>query len=101
MPTEKNHPPLEIEEAEWHWLRPHQERGAVIVVVPPLELAEAGRSVAADDTATVGQWIDAGLLRKPDAAQLEAWNAEPTRRLRLLIIQPYVLIQEPSTPEGD
>ncbi len=101
MPAEENRPPLEIQEVEWHWLRPHQERGAVIVVAPALDLTEAGRRIAADDTATVAGWIAAGLLTKPDNEQVEAWNADPTRRLRLLIVQPYVLVQEPAPSEGD
>lgn len=83
----------EIEEVEWHWLRLHLERGAVIVVAPPLDLASVAASLAADDTVAVGAWIAGGELAKPTLAQVEAWNAEPARRFRMLIVQPWVLIQ--------
>jgi hypothetical protein len=83
-----------VEEVEWHWLRPHQERGAVIVVAPALELAAAAGRIADDDAAAVKGWIAAGLLTKPGLEQIAAWNAEPGKRFRLLIVQPYVLIQD-------
>lgn len=83
----------EIENVEWHWLRPHLERDALIVVSPALDLAEAARRIAADDAAKVGAWIVKGELAKPTADQITAWNVDPTRLFRMLIVQPYVLIQ--------
>jgi len=47
-----------------------------------------------DDTAAVQGWIERGAVRKPDATELTAWNAEPNLRFNALIVQPYVLIQE-------
>ena len=87
-----------IEEVEWQWLRLHLERDAVIIVAPQLDLAAAAARIAADDTEAISAWIADGRLRKPSLEQIGAWNAEPGRRFRLLIVQPYVLIQEPPVP---
>lgn len=86
-----------IEEVEWHWLRLHLERDAVIVAAPELDLAEAAARIAADDTAMVSAWIADGRLAKPTLEQLALWNADPARRFRMLIVQPYVLIQDQPT----
>jgi len=87
-------PADQVENVEWHWLRPHLERGALILVAPGLALAEAGACVAADDAGRVGAWIASGELTKPTLEQINAWDAEPTRTFRMLIVQPYVLVQE-------
>jgi len=86
--------PGQVEDVEWHWLRPHLDRGALILVAPGIDLTEAAACVAADDTDRVGAWIAAGELTKPTIEQIDAWNADPTRIFRMLIIQPYVLAQE-------
>jgi hypothetical protein len=93
MPREENC--SVVEETEWGWLRRHLERDAVIIVAPALDLAEAAQRLAADDSGSVAAWIAAGLLCKPSAEQLAEWNAAPGQRFRMLIVQPYVLIQEP------
>lgn len=84
----------EIGEVTWHWLRPHQQREAIYCVVAELELARVGAAVAADDAAAVRGWLASGALARPTPAQLERWEADPTRPLRMLIVQPFVLIQE-------
>jgi hypothetical protein len=85
---------LQVDEAEWGWLRAHLERGGVIVVAPGLDLVEAGQAIAADDASAVSAWIEAGLLAKPEREQIAVWDATEGKRLRTLIISPYVLIQE-------
>jgi len=83
---------LTIDEAEWQWIRPHCERGTLITVSPELELAEAGFRIAGDDAAIVGGWIADGLIAKPTASEIEAWDREPARRFPMLIISPYILM---------
>lgn len=84
----------EIEPVDWHWLRPHLERGALIVVAPVLDLATTAARISVDDTGQVGAWIAAGQLAKPTREQIGDWDEDPTRTFRMLIVQPYVLIQE-------
>jgi hypothetical protein len=84
----------EIGEVTWHWLRPHQQRDALFYVAAELELAAVGAAIATDDTGAVRGWLASGALSRPDQEQLARWEADPTRALRMLIVQPFVLIQE-------
>ncbi len=63
-----------INEAEWSWLAPHLLRGAVIVVSQQLTLLEAGSEVANNNVTKIQEWIQMGLLAKPSAEQIKAWD---------------------------
>ena len=95
MFTENDHPPEQVEAVEWHWLRPHLERGTLILVAPDIPLAEAAEATADDDIGRVRKWVESGRVGKPSPAQIDLWNAAPTKLFRMAIVQPYVLIQEP------
>lgn len=85
---------LNIDEAQWQWLKPNLERGALITVTAALDLAEAGEKIAADDALVVTAWIAAGQIGKPTLEEIEAWDKVPGKKFLTLIISPYVLIQE-------
>lgn len=85
---------LSVDEAEWQWLKPHLERGSLITVAAVLDLAEAGERIAADDAKLIGEWIANGKVGKPTAEQIAAWDATPKKKFLMLVISPYVLIQE-------
>lgn len=95
--TSKEELALNIDEAEWQWLKPHMERGALVTVAAALDLEEAGERIAADDSATVSAWIAGGRIGKPTAEQVAAWDAMPDKKFLTLIISPFVLIQEIGT----
>ncbi len=94
MTTTRDQLHEQIEEVEWHWLKPHLDRDALIIVRQTIDLAEAAARIAADDSAIVSAWIAAGHLGKPSAEEIDSFNADSTRCFRMLIIQPWVLIQE-------
>jgi hypothetical protein len=85
---------LTIDETEWSWLRAHLERGGLILVNDSLDLAEAGLRVAEDDVAVIENWINAGKIGKPTEEQITHWNDEKQKKFAMLIVSPYVLIQE-------
>ncbi len=85
---------LEMIEAEWNSLRAHLERGGLIVVAAELDLIDVALKVAGDDAAAIGSWISAGQLAKPSAPQINQWDADKLKCFRMLIVSPYVLIQE-------
>jgi len=85
---------LTIDETEWSWLRAHLEQGGLILVNDSLDLAEAALKVAADDVATIEQWISDGMIGKPSETQILHWNGDRQKKFAMLIISPYVLIQE-------
>jgi hypothetical protein len=83
----------QVDVAMWEWLKPHQERGSLIVVADGLSLPVVGERLAADDTAVVSSWLAAGQLGRPSADQCACWDKDPTRRFAMLVISPYILIQ--------
>ena len=85
---------LSINEAEWSFLRAHLERGGLILINNTLDLAEVGVKIARDDTAPVEEWIHAGNIGKPSETQIQAWDADTQKKFAMLIVSPYVLIQE-------
>ncbi|NJL47175.1 MAG: DUF2288 domain-containing protein [Leptolyngbyaceae cyanobacterium SM2_5_2] len=84
--------------AEWRWLSPHAERGAVVLVDESLDLAEVGVAIATDNVATVNRWIAEALITKPSSLQLEIWEQTAGKRFQSLIVQPYVLVQDSLLP---
>ncbi|ACH37134.1 protein of unknown function DUF2288 [Citrifermentans bemidjiense Bem] len=89
-----------IDSTDWLSLRAHLERGGVIIVDPMLDLAEVGAAVANDEVKTVERWLLSGLLSKPSAEQIQAWDAESGKSFLCLIVSPYVLAQEERPVKG-
>ncbi len=71
-------------------------RDAVFVVAQTLTLVECGVAVALDDVERVQAWIASGELRKPSRAEREAWPRSAERQWMSLVVQPFVLLQEPA-----
>jgi hypothetical protein len=85
---------LSVDEAQWDWLRAHLNRGGLILVDNSLDLTEAAISVANDDTNSLEKWISSGHVSKPTESLIQAWDADKQKRFSMLIISPYILIQE-------
>lgn len=86
-------------EATWSALKPHAEREALILVAPELSLSDVGVALAHDDTPTVERWIAQGLVAKPSPPQIAAWDEGGLKFFWMLIVQPFVLVQELSPEE--
>lgn len=86
-----------MDEAQWEWLRAHLERGGVIVVSQDIDLVDAAVAIAEDDSQKVGDWIAGAKIGKPSAVDIAAWNADPAKLFRMIVVSPYVLIQEKTT----
>lgn len=85
---------LSIDEAEWGWLRAHLERDGIILVDDSLDLAEAALKVAGDDAAAIEHWVINGRIGKPTASQIHTWDTDRHKKFAMLIVSPFVLIQE-------
>lgn len=94
MVTTKEDLALTIDETEWSWLRAHLERGGLILVNDSLDLAEAALKIAADDVSAIDQWVIDGKIGKPSETQILHWNEDKQKKFSMLIVSPYVLIQE-------
>lgn len=85
-----------LDEAEWEWLIPHVQRDSVLVVANELDLLDVGVALASDNVSSVQHWISEQLIQKPSQNQLSDWNGDRQRRFNTLIVQPFVLVQEPA-----
>lgn len=86
--------PLGAEIVAWHWLRPHHQRDALWVVAITVDLEVVGAALTRDDAKLVRAWLADGSLCKPDKEQLDGWESDPLHPLSMLIVQPFVLVQE-------
>jgi hypothetical protein len=71
-------------------------RDQVFVVAATLTLVECGVAIAMDDVEKVQAWIGDGRLRKPSRAERDAWPKDASRQWMSLVVQPFVLLQEPA-----
>lgn len=88
-------------EATWSSLRPHVKMGRVLWVAHGLSLAEVGEALAQDDKAAVADWIASSALVKPSEEQWTPWDQEPHKLFWMVIVQPFVLIQEMTAEEQE
>ena len=85
---------LEIDEAEWSFLRSHLQRGGLILVDDSLDLADTAHKVAADEAETIQHLVEIGMIGKPSDAKIRTWEEDTHKKFAMLIVSPYVLIQE-------
>ncbi len=85
----------EIGSADWPLLKPHAERGVLLIIHPQLDLLEVAALVAEDRTEQIRMWLDDGKISRPTSAQLKEWKMGETI-FTCIIVQPFVLIQLPS-----
>lgn len=84
----------DLAEVVWRDLRIHLRRDALILVSTALDLVEVACAVARDDKDSVADWVALGALGKPVKEQLDSWEADLDHSFRMLIVQPFILIQE-------
>lgn len=83
-----------LDEAEWEWLKPHHERGGLLILAHGLDLLDVAFRIAMDDKTAVATWLDSGELKRPTSEQAELWDKTPARKFMTVVVQPYVLAQE-------
>ncbi len=86
----------DLAQVSWRELRIHLQRDAIILVAPKLDMVTTAVAVAEDDSARVEQWIASGELTKPTSSQLENWENALDKPFWMLIVKPFILIQENS-----
>lgn len=93
-PVNREELALSIDEASWGDLRAHLGRGGLILVDDNLDLADAALRVASDDIEMVQHWVENGMIGKPSDSKIRSWDENKQKRFSMLIVSPYVLIQE-------
>ncbi len=82
-------PPMELLEATWESLVPHQGRGAVFACFDGLQVADAAQALADNSVAVVEAWLGSGHLRRPTPQE---WTSWASRRFVAAIVQPWVVV---------
>jgi hypothetical protein len=82
----------EIGTANWPLLKPHAERGVLLIINPPLDLLEVAVQVAEDRTEQIRMWLDNSKISRPTSAQLKEWEMGKNI-FTCIIVHPFVLIQ--------
>jgi len=88
----------EIGPVFWSDLRAHAARNGLFLVATDLDLAEVACAVASDDSTKIEQWLESGLLFRPSAVQLEAWDCALDTPFRSVVVQPFALAQATDDP---
>jgi len=83
----------DLAEVPWRDLRRHVQRDAVILVSSGLDLVTTAVAVAGDDSRLIRSWIASGQMAKPTSAQLATWEQQMDKPFRMLIVQPFILVQ--------
>lgn len=81
-------------ECNWLLLEKHNERGALFVIAPELDLVDVAVAIAEDQVEVVEPWISSQKLRRPTEAEIKTWEAEKKKDIgQFLIVQPYVILK--------
>jgi len=76
----------------WSELERFFASGNVISVAPVLDLIDVGARIAADDKASVLDWMQAGLLQKVNDEQASSWQSVDML-LWTVVVKPWILVQ--------
>lgn len=94
---------LNQQTAQMHWseLQRYFAGGTLISVAPELDLIDVGARIAADDKASVQNWMNAHLLGKVSDAQATQWLTHDVL-LWTVVVKPWILVQHErrSPPES-
>ncbi len=84
----------DIGEITWRELKIHLQRDSIITVATDIDLIAVAVAVADDDSPAVEGWVEAGKIGKPTEMELKSWEKNQKKGFLMLIVQPYILIQE-------
>ena len=76
----------------WSELERFFASGKLISVAPELDLVDVGARIAADDKASVQEWMAAGLLYRTTDTQASDWM-ENDALLWVVVVKPWILVQ--------
>ena len=76
----------------WTELQRYFAGGTLISVAAELDLIDVGARIAADDKASVQDWMKAELLHRVSDAQAMQWLAQDAL-LWTVVVKPWILVQ--------
>ncbi len=94
---------LDTARINWSRLADYQKEGAVIEVMPSLDLIEVATGFALDNSEKVKTWLTAGLIQKVDDEQASRWQQQDLE-IWAVVVAPWVLVQtsgRPAQPQSE
>ena len=88
---------LETAKLPWGELQRHFARGVMVVVSPELDLVEVATATAVNDSASVRNWGEQGLVARASDDDARRWQ-ENDPAFWAVVVAPWVLVQEVRTP---
>ena len=85
----------EVMSSYWADLAPHQQRGALLLLAPALDLLDVAEAMAKDESARVASWLARGLLWRATDRERTGFEADEASALRFqfVVVQPWVVAQ--------
>ncbi|MET0266056.1 MAG: DUF2288 domain-containing protein [Duganella sp.] len=77
----------------WTELIKHFAQGNVVWVADTLDLVDVAVRISHDDKASIGRWMEAGLLAKVSDEQAQRW-LESNAQLWASVVSPFILVQQ-------
>lgn len=84
----------------WSELERYFAGGTLISVAAELDLIDVGARIAADDKASVQDWMKAELLHRVNDAQAMQWLAQDAL-LWTVVVKPWILVQHERRAPAD
>jgi hypothetical protein len=77
----------------WTELLKHFAAGNVVWIANSLDLVDVAVRISHDDKASIGQWMEAGLLARVGDEQAQGW-LEANAELWTVVVSPFILVQQ-------
>jgi hypothetical protein len=84
----------QLDTCTWGLLEPHFNRDALFLIAHEICIIDVAVAVADDQTDSVQSWLGSGLVKRPTLVQVKAWQQSSDKKFQVIIVSPYVLIQE-------
>ena len=88
----------ETARVNWHELQRFFAQGVVLHVAERLDLIDVATQMSLDNVTAIKSWFDAGELAHVSDTLAARWFTANTE-LWTVVVKPYILVQETSTPQ--
>jgi hypothetical protein len=84
----------QIDVCGWQIIQPHIEKANLFIVADELDFADVAFTIAQDNADKVRTMLSKNHIFRLEPELLYTWNQIPDKKFRLIVLAPYLLIQE-------